>query len=238
MVTMDHMVTRRLTLLGALALPILATAVPAAAAPGRTTIVLSPHQDDEVVRLSHYTTIAADRGDRMILAQATDGAATYVGSRLGLTGQQTSDWRHREQASAWSWLTDGRGTIERLGEPDGAASSDRIYAGVREIVNANSDTQVEVYVATWHHDRATSVSADKHTDHVACVKAARRLGKEGVVVRYAVHPTATQKGYSYYARNLQQELRVQAAVDAYRVIGRRSTKNLDLVMGTANRATW
>lgn len=228
--------TRRTALLGALAGVTATAAAPtiAHAAAGRTTIILSPHQDDEVVRLAHYATIATDRGDAMVLVQATDGSATAVRTKLGVDGPTIARWRDREQALAWDWLTDGRGTITHLGERDGAANADRIYTGLRSVVDTCAGAP-EVYVATYIPDATGAVSADQHTDHVACVRAAQRLAADGVTVRFALHPTSKRGGTSYRARNTQQAARVEGAVHAYQTVGRRSTKNLDLVVGRANR---
>lgn len=227
-------INRRNLFIGAGAAALLSQATPALASQ-RTTVVLSPHPDDEVIRLSHYSAIAADRGDRMILVQATDGGATSVGRRLGLTPKETTRFRYREQDSAWSWLTDGRGEVVRLGLPDGGAGASSIYSAVKKIM-ANSAAP-ELYVATWHYDRSTSVSADKHRDHIACVDAGRRLGNEGYVVRYAIHPSANQRGTTYFRRTVQQQLRVEGAVASYQPIGRRSTSNLDYVLNTSNRVS-
>lgn len=208
-----------------------------AAEAARTTIVLSPHPDDEAIRLSHYAVIAADRGDKMILVQASDGSATGVRRRLGLSYDEITRYRYREQDSAWSWLTDGRGSIVRLGLPDAGVRQNDVYSGVRSLINSEATNNIEVYVATWHYDRPTSVPADKHSDHRAVVDAARRFGAEGLVVRYAIHPTANQRGTTYFQRTTQQKVRVEGAAAAYQPIGRKSTRNIDLITTHSNRVS-
>src|SRR5690606_23229238 len=76
---------------------------------GYATVILAPHQDDEILRLAGYILYASDRGDDLALVTATDGGATAVRQKLDLTYDQTVEWRNREQAAAWAWLTDGRG---------------------------------------------------------------------------------------------------------------------------------
>ena len=208
-----------------------------AANAARTTIILSPHPDDEAIRLSHYAVIAADRGDKMILVQASDGSATKVRRNLGLSYDEITRYRYREQDSAWSWLTDGRGGIVRLGLPDAGVRQNDVYKGVRSLIDSEGTSGIEVYVATWHYDRPTSVRADKHNDHMAVVDAARRLGAEGLVVRYAIHPTASQRGTTYFQRTSQQKVRVEGAAAAYQPIGRKSTRNIDLITTHANRVS-
>lgn len=230
---------RRRTLLAGLAATPLLAAAPriATAAPGRrTTVALVPHQDDGVIRLSPYAAIAADRGDRMILLAATDGARTSVGPRLGLTPEHVSAWRHREQRQAWEWLTDGRGEVIPLGLPDGAATAADVLAGIRAVVDPAAPG-VEVYVASYPPRHPGAVAADRHPDHVACIDAARTLDVEGTVVRYALHPTSRARGTTYRARTLHQRIRVAQAVACYQAVGRRSTRSLDLVVGGATRVT-
>lgn len=214
------MTTRRTVLGAALTAPLLAT-TPAAATGGRLTVILSPHQDDEVIRLAPYITYATDRGDTIHLIQATDGAATSVGRRLGLDPATVTTWRNREQTHSWNWLTGGRGQITRLGLPDGAATWGPIYNATRAALLEGGPGS-ELYVATWHHDRPDSHREDKHVDHVACVLAARQLQEEGWVVRYAAHPTATPRGSFAYRAEGRQLLRIEGAVDSYGVIGQRS----------------
>ena len=203
----------------------------------RTTIILSPHPDDEVIRLAHYIAIAADRGDKMILVQATDGSASAVARTLGITPEELAAFRYTEQNHAWDWLTNGQGEIIRLGLKDGASRADAIYSGTRAVFGRSIPQGAELYVATWHHDRETTTAADKHADHVNCVLAGRRLAGDGVVVRYAMHPTVNTGGQRYLYRNVQQQVRVEGAVASYQPIGARSTKNLRLVMTNQNRVT-
>lgn len=222
----------RRTLLGAaLASPLLT-----AAAPGRTTIALVPHPDDGVIRLAHYAVRAADRGDAMTLVAATDGEATSVAGRLGITPARVAAFRRTEQDHAWDWLTDGRGTLVRLREPDGAARAEGILAGLRDVL-ATADGVPEVYVASWHPDRPGATMHDQHRDHVACVDAARVLQREGHLVRYAIHPTSPRRGVTYRAATTDQRVRVAAAVTSYAPIGALSTDSLALVTEGSTRVT-
>lgn len=231
--------TTRRTLVAALAAaPLLAAAAPSVAASGRTTYVLVPHQDDEMSRLAHYLIMAALRGDRVVLIQVTDGAATGVRHRLGLTPGQTTAIRDLEQKAALGFLTGGRGEIVRLGLPDGGANWRDVLAGAKKVIGAPAAGK-EVYVATWHHDHAESVQPDKHPDHAACVLAARQLAKEGHVVRYGRHPSSkVTRGTSYFVRDAEQTARLRGAIESYRPIGWVSAPaTFSLIATTRNRIT-
>lgn len=194
----------------------------------RTSIFLSPHQDDESIRMAAYICIAADRGDKMVLVQSTDGAATHVKTDLGLSNSQITRWRNREQATAWDWLTDGRGSITYVNEPDGSASWTRIRNKLREVVGSAVGTP-EIYVANWHWDRSGAYS-DGHPDHIACTRAGRALASEGVIVRFARHPgNSNRTGVRYSPRSKNNLLRMEGAAAAYQVIGSRSTSNIKYI---------
>lgn len=225
--------TRRSILAGLAAAPALAavanvTSAPrAAAAPGYATAVLSPHQDDEIIRLSGYMIMMADRGDAVSLVQATDGAATRVGTTLGLPPARIAQLRYREQAHAWDWLTDekGKGQIYRLGLPDGGGEglTDAIYQRTSDVLWSMPGAKKELYVATLYPEHSLARTEDMHPDHIACARAAQRMAGDGVVVRYAVHPKATGPGgYSYHVPP-EKRFRVEGAIAAYAVIGNRST---------------
>lgn len=189
----------------------------------RTTLVLSPHQDDEANRVSAYVAIAADRGDQVELVQATDGAATGVGRSEGLTAQTLTRWRDREQTAYWDWITDGRGTITRLGLADGGADRAAIRAGLEDRLAAATGP-AELYVATWHHDHPEAHQADLHPDHIACVLAARDVrDASGITVRFGRHADHLDRaGTLYRPQTHVQELRIEGALASYAVIARRS----------------
>lgn len=212
---------RRTILAGAAALAALPAPAVARTSSGYSTLVLAPHQDDETIRLSAYIAFAADRGDDVSLLTATDGGATKVGGQLGLTRSKLTRWRNREQDAAWAWLTDGRGgQIHRAGLPDGGATRKAVRDALAARLSAMPGTP-EVYVASWHHDKAGHYLGDEHPDHVACIMAARDMAADGVTVRYARHPTTTGRGANYSPTD-EQMLRIEGAVSAYTVIGHRS----------------
>lgn len=204
-------------------MPVTAQARPAS--PGYATTLLCPHPDDEVINLSAYMMMMADRGDSIALVQATDGSATAVGKTLGLSPQQIAQIRYREQSHAWDWLTDGRGKgkIIHLGLPDGGGLDlvDAIYHGTWSVLDQMPGKK-EVYVASLPPEHPLARRENDHPDHVACVRAAQRMATEGVTVRYAVHPKAAPGGYAYNVP-VQKRYRIEGAVAAYTVVGNRST---------------
>lgn len=195
----------------------------------RATLILSPHQDDETIRLGGYIAFSFDRGDDLSLVCVTDGAATNVAKKLGLSKSQTARWRNREQATAWDWLTDGKGAPPtNLGFPDGGAKVNQIVESTMDILRGMSG-QPEVYVATFPPERKHAYipypkSGDAHVDHIACVRAGEILSGRGVIVRYARHPKKSHiSGSSTYEMTTDHQMhRMRAAVDAYRTIGYRS----------------
>ena len=238
--------TRRSLLLGAAA----GAATLAAPAPVLTahaaeyaTAVLAPHQDDEVLRLSGYITHMTDRGDSIALVTATDGAATSVGPRLGLTPREVTRIRDAEQEAAWHALTDGRGPVPvRLGLPDGGAEPGAIYRAVRRALEAMQG-RPELYVSTYPPEGPfaylpSATGGDAHPDHVACVAAARMLAADGVTVRYAIHPSRIDAtGTATYDTTGPQMTRVTRAVAAYREIGQRSVPaQFDAVLAARGRS--
>lgn len=207
-------------------MPVTAQARPAST--GYASAVLSPHQDDETLRLSAYLAFMADRGDEVALINATDGSSTVVRGDLGLTRAETTRIRNREQRHAWAHLTDGRGpSVINLGFRDGSADARAIYLAVlAQLQGMGGDP--ECYVAAYPPDREHSYrpsarGGDNHPDHIACVEAGRMLAADGVTVRYAIHATQTHKpGGTVYETTDRQFLRVEAAVASYRTIGQRS----------------
>lgn len=217
-----------LSALGVMSAPSASAVTPKAATPRRVTIVACPHPDDEAVRLSTYCVRAAVRGDQMILAQVTDGSATYVGTKLGLTKSQTTQWRYREQRQYWEWVTNGTGEVRYLGLRDGSATPGEVYRGLSDILAAlPSDVLPEVYVPTLPVDKRYSVSSDRHPDHLAVVDAAYRLHADGVIVRFARHVSVVgYRGGTHYNPTAAEALVAKNAINAYRPVGMVSTSNL------------
>lgn len=221
---------------GAMTAPMLFD-TPAAAANGRTTIILSPHQDDEFIRLGAYIPRASERGDQLCLIQATDGGATAVGRTLSLDRPTLTRWRNREQLSAWEWLTEGRGEHPvYAGLPDGQATVAGLLPAVEAAI-ARAKGHVELYVASWHYDRPGQVPADQHNDHKVCVDVGRILAEEGVLVRYAKHYSSRVSGGTRYRPTERHKLLLEGAAAAYQVVGQRSTKGILASLEHGSRVT-
>ena len=169
---MKYLITAILLVLGLALTPASATTS------GRTTVVYSPHPDDDVLRLSAYINFAADRGDRMILVAITDGGASGVRTRLGFTVPQFEAVRRAEQAAAWSYLTHGKGEIIRLGLPDGEVTGAPITAVARSLEGPGVEHYIAANAADYHRDHQTTVAAVKNAG-LAVVRAARPVGYTG-----------------------------------------------------------
>lgn len=181
----------------------------------RTTVVYSPHPDDETLRLTAYALFAANqRGDNMILVAVTDGGATGVRHRLGLTERQTEIARAAEQSAAWAYLTGGRGEVVRLGIKDGqvntASNRRRISDTARQFEQSIGSANVEHYVAAH--------PTDGHSDHLAVVRAVSESGAR--VVRYA--RAADQVGGTKYDVAASDRWSAGRATEVYKEIGQTS----------------
>lgn len=188
---MRQTVSRTVTVVMVLSLALMAVAGSAppratAAAP-RTTVVVTPHPDDETLRLTGYIRVAAERGDRLILVAVTDGGASRVREQLGLTVGQLKAVRRAEQVASWSYLTDD-GEVIRLDIDDGAV------AGRKAAVTARIKDLAVQYGATAEFYVAARLD-DAHPDHRATAEAVRDAGAR--VVRYARDPADPGAGAVY-----------------------------------------
>lgn len=193
-----------------------ATAAFAPLAPGstrtlrtpRTTIIVSPHPDDETLYLSGYITYAEACGDELILLAVTDGGATKARPN-GWTQEECKLIRRTEQAAAWRALTKGRGKTVRLSLPDGGRESltDPVCRAVREL----DGPDIEFYVAA---------NDGQSRDHTAVAQGVRRSGVR--VARFA-NESGSITGYRYppvdpYA--------CQLAANSYAAVGHRSVPSM------------
>lgn len=115
----------------------------------RTTIIYAPHPDDETLYLGSYITVCAARGDRLVLIAVTDG--TSSGARpAAWTYGQLATVRTVEQEAAWWRLTNGKGTVRRLGLIDSKDPDlrNKIHALAEELeAEFSVDSDVEHYAA-------------------------------------------------------------------------------------------
>lgn len=145
----------------------------------RTTVIYSPHPDDETLYLSGYISVCRDRGDRLILVAASDG---------GASGAKPDSWtvddlmsvRRMEQTEAWKALT-GNLSIYRLGMADGAIQSEQVTA-MAEALERAWGTDVEHYVAG-------SYLSTQSADHQAVANGVKAANVR--VARFALVPGST-----------------------------------------------
>lgn len=196
--------TRRSFTLGAAAAATLLTTVapPAAQAARRTTIIVAPHPDDEVLRGAGYVNFCAQRGDKLILLALTDGDATMMGPRDGLTPQEVAYRRRAEQAASWAALTYGSGQIVRKGYRDGAITQAGVRTALAAVVADNPGA--EVYAACS--------PTDTTPDHINTAQGCLQV-PAAKVVRFFKSPVEGGGGTAtYYPPDVSA---AQAAVAAY-----------------------
>lgn len=205
------------TMLLAGALVSLGCAPVAPAAIGQTaTVIWSPHPDDETLRLLAYTQIVANRGDYILLEAVTDGEASSVKERLGLTTEQLAAKRRLEQTNAYGFSSFTKGTIERLYMPDGGVQEMAICSKAQAVDShlKSMGYKVEHYIA--------ASSKDVHPDHRAVASGVNRCVPTGTVVRVSKAPDQTG-GWAYSPTNWQAAVN---ADNAYKEIGWLSTPDL------------
>ncbi|GGB96237.1 PIG-L deacetylase family protein [Cellulomonas carbonis] len=170
-------------------------------------MVLSPHPDDETLRLAAYVLHCRQRGDRLTLLCASDGGASKAARKLGWSPEFEQEYRRAEQAGAWSALTGGQGRIVRLGLPDGGVTPEPVRDAIVQL-------GVSAVVVAAH-------PTDEHRDHLACVEGAAAAR---VSVVYALEPTG-RVGRLYLP---PPELRAAAELAHrwYSGFGHRSVKTL------------
>lgn len=175
----------------------------------RTTIIYAPHPDDETLYLGSYITIAAARGDRLILVAATDGGSS--GARpAGWTVNDLCAIRRTEQESAWRCLTAGKGTVIRLGCID---SKD---PNLRAKIKAKAEELEATYGPDVEHYAAANNGRSQGVDHDAVALGLRDAALR--VKRFANRCTDTG-GTVYKPANLTA---MKNADSAYAAFGHRS----------------
>ena len=152
----------------------------------RTTVVYSPHPDDETLYLAGYLTTVAARGHRMVLVAVEDGGSSAVRPD-GWTQQDVENVRVMEQTAAWGALTRGQAEIHRLriSEATTAAASVRAMAQALERSYAGG---VEHYVAANYSTTQSSL-------HQAVANGVRGAGV--AVARFSLLP-GESGGWAYF----------------------------------------
>jgi LmbE family N-acetylglucosaminyl deacetylase len=123
--------------------------------PEKSTVIVSPHPDDETLAAGGLIAMQRSRQIPVTLLAVTDGEAAYPDvTDLGRT-------RRVEQARAAEALGVSRGAIISFGLRDSAVAESEPALANRIEAYINSDT---LLVAPWPHD--------PHPDHEACGRAA------------------------------------------------------------------
>jgi len=174
------------------------------------TYVVSPHPDDETLRLAGYLARMRERTQRrLVLVAVTDGGASSRARRMGWSPDYEREFRRAEQAAAWSALTGGKGEIIRVGLADGEVTAQ----AVREALAPLNSKRAWFYVAA--HDQ------DYHPDHRAVAAGARLL--DPAHLYFSLSPLMKGKGTVYKPRASATDA-VTIAVAAYQHYGQLSVR--------------
>lgn len=148
------------------------------------TYVVSPHPDDETLRLTGYVTRLRERTrGRLVLVAIGDGGASSRARKMGWSPDYEREFRRAEQAAAWSALTGGTGEIIRVGLWDGTYTAEQ----VRDALIPLNNKRARFYVAA--HEQ------DYHPDHRAVVAGVRLL--DPAHARFSLSPLMTGQGKTY-----------------------------------------
>jgi LmbE family N-acetylglucosaminyl deacetylase len=155
----------------------------------RTTIIWAPHPDDETLYLTGYIDTAINRGDRLLLVAVTDG---------GASGAKPASWtvgdlmmiRRSEQEAAWRNLTDGKGTVIRMGLSDGNVLQQSVTNLAASLEKIYLNESVEHYVGG-------SNLATQSEDHRRVANGVKAAGVR--VVRGSKAPRDTTSGGTVYS---------------------------------------
>ncbi|MGC1207035.1 MAG: PIG-L family deacetylase [Ornithinimicrobium sp.] len=182
--------------------------------PGRSrepvSYVISPHPDDETLRLAGLVTaLRHNRAGRLILVAIGDGGGSAQARRMGWSPDYEREYRRAEQAAAWSALTGGTGEIIRLGLWDRTHTPEVVRDALAPLVTKRA----QFYVAA-HED-------DYHPDHLAVVEGARLLNAE--FVRFSLAPLMEGEGKIYTPKPDSIDA-VMIAVGAYEGFGQLSVR--------------
>ncbi|MGB5951022.1 MAG: PIG-L family deacetylase, partial [Ornithinimicrobium sp.] len=172
------------------------------------TYVVSPHPDDETLRLAGYVTRLRERSSqRLVLVAISDGGASARARRMGWSPDYEREFRRAEQAAAWSALTGGTGQILRVGLTDGAVTAEDVRDALAPLKTKGS----HFYVAAHEEDY--------HPDHRAVAAGVRLLNPPHM--RFSLSPLMKGKG-KVYTPSEQSAGAVTIAVAAYRDFGQLS----------------
>lgn len=179
------------------------TATNAASTAQKTTIVFSPHPDDETLRLAGYINRAAAAGDKMILVAASDGEGTGVVKAWGANKYNLADLRAAEQTFAMRELTKNRNVqIIRMHQPDGKISA----TAVRDMAKKLNASNVRMICACD--------VTDIHPDHRAVAQ-----GLKMASLSYAPHCSYDSRDDSRGGTKVSPSGSTKAAIEGYRAVG-------------------
>lgn len=95
---------------------------------GPVTYVVSPHPDDETLRLAGFVTWLRHRHPerQVVLVAIGDGGGSSRARKMGWSPEYEREYRRSEQAAAWSALTGGAGEIVRVGLWDNTFTPEQV----------------------------------------------------------------------------------------------------------------
>ncbi len=167
--------------------------------------MVSPHPDDETLRLAGYVTrLRARTRGRLVLVAISDGGASARARRMGWSPDYEREFRRAEQAAAWSALTGGRGEIIRVGLPDGGVIAEEVRDALAPLNKRGARFSVAA-----HQD-------DYHPDHRAVVAGVHLL--DPAHARFSLSPLMTGTGKTYKPSASSADA-VSIAVAAYQNFG-------------------
>lgn len=203
---------RRAVLMTMAMTPLLALSNPAQAATlPRTTIIVEPHPDDAVLRLTAYILGRTQAGDRMILLGCSSGGASSLADSRGWSTGYECTFREAEQAAAWSALTNGNGQIVHLHQRDFGVDVNTVRNTINNLVAQYTPQSsiVEVYAAA--HPTDASGSAD--IDHRNVCRAVHE--SNAPIKRYAREPLSFSRGNYVVPSGMMNSAKIADAMHSF-----------------------
>lgn len=191
----------------------------------RTTVVYSPHPDDETLYLAGYLTTVAARGHRLVLVAVEDGGSSAV-RPPGWSQEDVENVRVMEQTAAWGALTRGQAEIHRLRTPDATSAEGSVRAMAQGLERS--------YAGRVEHYVAGNYSATQSSLHQAVANGVR--GADVAVARFSLPPG--ESGGWTYSPPADRVPDCELAWEIYRAFGHLSVGPLFALLRSSGFHSW
>lgn len=147
---------------------------------GHHVVYYIPHQDDEILNFGSSIYHHVQAGHTVHLVLLTDGSATVVGKRLGLTKEEVTKARNREFFRSATILGIHEDNIYYVGHKDGELTVEQSKQVMKEFAKKYPSASHKAYTYTdWHNDHRNSGLALKELLDEGVIEDARFYIRRG-----------------------------------------------------------